>query len=260
MALAETMLTLRRSHDFSRTFKEILKSSKNNSQIHFVQRILRRLRCYTDLEEIRRFVKGIYTVLTTERSSDLVEYHVEAIEKKINNFDYAEADLIALSADEDENILYDGQPAENEIEDEEDIVNKSRVVSFWECYWNQCFSDFQKCILNTIESKSSDILNPYYMPDFFSYLRTLLLEIVLWSKLLYGHLSRYAGINTIENMFDNRSLSTDEITNSHAELYFHLKKMDQNKINLPLCKYIKENNNFRIALQRQQLNSPRMLM
>ena len=76
------------------------------------------------------------------------------------------------------------------------------------------------------------------MPDFFSYLRTLLLEIVLWSKLLYGHLSRYAGINTIENMFDNRSLSTDEITNSHAELYFHLKKMDQNKINLPLCKYI----------------------
>ena len=81
MALAETMLTLRRSHDFSRTFKEILKSSKK-SQIHFVQQIFRRLRCYTDLEEIRHFVKGIYIVLTTERRSDLVEYHVEAIEKK----------------------------------------------------------------------------------------------------------------------------------------------------------------------------------
>ena len=50
---------------------------------------------------------------------------------------------------------------------------------------------------------------------------------------------------------NNRSLSTDEITNSHAELYFHLKKLDQNKINLQLCKYIKENNNFRIVLQRQ---------
>ena len=50
-------------------------------------------------------------------------------------------------------------------------------------------------------------------------------------------------------MVDNRSLSTDEIKNSHAELCFHLKKLDQNKINLPLSKYIKENNNFCIALQ-----------
>ena len=75
-----------------RKIKEILKSSKNNSQIHFVQRILRRLRCYTDLEEIRRHVKDICMVLTIERSSDLVEYNVEAPEEKINNFDYAEAD------------------------------------------------------------------------------------------------------------------------------------------------------------------------
>ena len=59
--------------DFSRTFihisayhflqmgrrniKEILKSNKKNSQIHFSQRILVRLICYTDLEEARRFVK-----------------------------------------------------------------------------------------------------------------------------------------------------------------------------------------------------------
>ena len=85
------------------------------------------------------------------------------------------------------------------------------------------------------------------MPDFF-YLRALLLEIVSWSKLLYGNLSRYAGINIIENMVDNRSLSTDEITISYAELSFCFKKLDQNKVNLPLCKYIKENNNFHIAL------------
>ena len=85
------------------------------------------------------------------------------------------------------------------------------------------------------------------MPDFF-YLRVLLLEIVLWSKLFYGNFSGYAGINIIENMVDNRSLSTDEITNSYAELSFYFKKLDQNKINLPLCKYIKENNNFHIAL------------
>ena len=97
-----------KTDDFSRTFihdcanhllqmgrrkiKEILKSSKNNSQIHFVQRILGRLICYTNLEETRRYVKDICMVLTIERSSDLVEYHVEALEEKINNFDYAEAD------------------------------------------------------------------------------------------------------------------------------------------------------------------------
>ena len=78
-------------------------------------------------------------VLTIERSSDLVEYHVEALEEKINNFDYAEADQIALNGEEDENIPYNGQPAENA--NEEDIVNESTVVSLWECYWNQCFSD-----------------------------------------------------------------------------------------------------------------------
>ena len=32
--------------------------------------------CYIDLEEARPFVKDIYIVLTTERCSDLVEYHV----------------------------------------------------------------------------------------------------------------------------------------------------------------------------------------
>ena len=64
-------------------------------------------------------------------------------------------------------------------------------------------------------------------------------------------MSRYAGISIIGNMVDNRSLSTEEITNFHAELCFHLKKLDQNKINFPLCKYIKENSNFCIALQGQ---------
>ena len=58
------------------------------------------------------------------------------------------------------------------------------------------------------------------MPDFFSYLRTLLLEIFLWLMLLYENLSRYAGINVIESMVDNRSLSTDETTYSRDELSF----------------------------------------
>ena len=160
-------------------------------------------------------------------------YHVQTIEEKINNSDYAEADLISLNADEDDHILCNGQLAENEDENKKYIISKSTVVNLGENYWNQCFSDYQKCLPITIESKSSNIPNPYSMPDIFSYLRALLLEIVLWSKLLYGNLSRYAGIHIIENMIDNRKLSTDKITNSHAELCFHLKTFNQNKVNLP---------------------------
>ena len=113
--------------------KEILKNIKNNSQIYFAQRILGRLICYTDWAKVRRFVKYIYIVLITERSSDLVEYRVQAIEEKINKFDYAEADLITLNADKDEHILYNIQLAENENEKEEDIVSKSTVARLWEC-------------------------------------------------------------------------------------------------------------------------------
>ena len=40
----------------------------------------------------------------------------------------------------------------------------------------------------------------------------------------------------------------------HVEFHFLSKKLDQNKINLPLCKYIKINNSFHIALQRHFKN------
>ena len=63
------------------------------------------------MEEVRRFVKNIYIVLITKRKSDLVVYHLSYTDnwKKINNSDYAEADLIALNAEEDDDILYTGQ-------------------------------------------------------------------------------------------------------------------------------------------------------
>ena len=52
----------------------------------------------------------------------------------------------------------------------------------------------------------------FFLPE-----RTLLLEMV---QLLNGNLSSHAGINAIENVVDKGSLSTDEITNSHAQLLF----------------------------------------
>lgn len=59
-----------------RKIEEILKNNENNFQSHFVQKFIGRLVCYTDLNEARRFVKDIYIVLSTERSSVFVEYYV----------------------------------------------------------------------------------------------------------------------------------------------------------------------------------------
>ena len=41
------------------------------------------------------------------------------------------------------------------------------------------------------------------------------------------------------------------MTNAHAELYFHLKKSNDEANNIPLTKYLEKNNEFRIAVQRQ---------
>ena len=41
------------------------------------------------------------------------------------------------------------------------------------------------------------------------------------------------------------------MTNVHAELYFHLKKSNDEANNIPLTKYLEKNNEFRTAVQRQ---------
>ena len=41
------------------------------------------------------------------------------------------------------------------------------------------------------------------------------------------------------------------MTNAHAELYFRLKKSNDEANNIPLTKYLEKNNEFRIAVQRQ---------
>ena len=41
------------------------------------------------------------------------------------------------------------------------------------------------------------------------------------------------------------------MTSAHAELYFHLKKSNDEANNIPLTKYLEKNNEFRIAVQRQ---------
>ena len=55
------------------------------------------------------------------------------------------------------------------------------------------------------ESKSSDILNPYYVPDLFFLPGSTSFEDSLMVKVIVWKLSGNAGINIIENMVDNRS-------------------------------------------------------
>ena len=113
-----------------RKIKKILKITRNNPQIHFVQQFFGRLICYIGVEEVRRFVKDIYIVLNTKRRTDLVEYHIpcKTDEEKFNNFDYGEADLIELNADEDDHVLFNGQLAENEDE-EKSISSANQQLS-----------------------------------------------------------------------------------------------------------------------------------
>ena len=75
-------------------------------------------------------------------------------------FDYAESDLIALNAVEDDYILYNDRLAENEDEMKKiSSANKQSSDSGNATGIN--FSDYQTRIPIIIESTSSDISNPY---------------------------------------------------------------------------------------------------
>ena len=43
------------------------------------------------------------------------------------------------------------------------------------------------------------------------------------------------------------------LTNSQAEIYFHIKKSDRKAYNIPIVQYIEKNNCFRLSIQRQYI-------
>lgn len=120
-------------------------------------------------------------------------YHVQTTEEKINNFGYAEADV---STTRKQRRRYSQQ------------INTCQTA--WMLLESTLFK-LSKRYTHYYWKLIIDIPNPYYMPDFLSYLRVLLLEAALWSKLLSGNF--------------------------------------RSKLDQPLCKYIKENNSFWIAVQ-----------
>ena len=90
------------------------------------------------------------------------------------------------------------------------------------------------------------------MPKFFEYFQGLLNHVTLWSKLLTGDLKRYSVTYDLHLSIKRpERLTNDEITNSYAELYFHLKKADETKKNQPLGRFISQNKKFNLAIKRQ---------
>ncbi|XP_066911585.1 reticulocyte-binding protein homolog 2a-like [Clytia hemisphaerica] len=96
------------------------------------------------------------------------------------------------------------------------------------------------------------VSNKYFVPKFFRYLRGLLNQVTIWSNLLTGNLVRYSKSYDLDLTSNSKTqLSSEEVTNSYAELYFHLKKSDQTKKNLPLGQFIVNNKKFCLAIKRQ---------
>ena len=90
------------------------------------------------------------------------------------------------------------------------------------------------------------------MPKYFEYLRTLLPEITLWSKIVMGDLSRYgATTSTLPKIYSGMLNSKEEITNCYAELYFRIKKMDKKDLKIPIKRYIRKTWKNKLGFQRQ---------
>ena len=81
-------------------------------------------------------------------------------------------------------MYYTMVKAENKDEDKEYNINKSVVVSLWESYWNHAFQIIKNVYPLPLKSNHQIFQILTICQIYFSYLRTLLLEIFLWSRLL----------------------------------------------------------------------------
>ena len=78
-------------------------------------------------------------------------------------------------------------------------------------------------------------------------------HISLWSKILHGDLNRCDKEHgpVLPGIIAEKNLSGYELTNSIAELHFHMKKATKDCMNIYLPRFIEYSNNFRSSLQRQ---------
>uniref|UniRef100_A0A7M5UQC9 ubiquitinyl hydrolase 1 n=1 Tax=Clytia hemisphaerica TaxID=252671 RepID=A0A7M5UQC9_9CNID len=208
----------------------------SESQQHFALRAIGRLICFEDLEEMTEFVNDLAKVICSRLVSDDVDAALTRMEIKINNFQYSQQDRIALENTKrnSDNLVFD-------------CIETGHSGS-WHEHWNRTIKANVTSKKSTSTSTAQN--NKYYTPKFFFYLRGLLDQVPLWSNLLCGDLDRFSN-QYKKSLTAGRTLSNDEITNAYAELFFHLKKADSSKKNLPLVEFVEANKKFSLALKRQ---------
>ena len=167
-------------------------------------------------------MKAIKTV-TTKPSSAAVKESLSFLEKSINSFEEIGDMIEEANENESENaFLQQLSTTNNEL--------NNSWLKFWEIELDEEVNED-----SNDDTDEEHCLQKYYMPTFWQNLRRMLPHISLWSNLLNSKLGH----------------DSQPMTNSPAEMYFKLKKSDKNNLHLPLGEYIKRNQQFRIALQRQ---------
>ena len=113
-------------------------------------------------------------------------------------------------------------------------------------------SEYENETLCNKEIATEDgIKNKYYMSKYVQCLLKMLPEIALWSKIFHGDLTRYQPEHAVLPQVEGKeNLSGEAMTNCHAELYFHIKKLDKRELNTSLLDYIQRTNKRRLGSQR----------
>ena len=120
---------------------------------------------------------------------------------------------------------------ESECTTGEQLESKSPWKDFWDEELHHY--DQEKCNENEVNNHLAE--SKHFMYEYFHEFKRHLQFLPIWSRVCE---------------LGNPNEKTP-MTNAHAELYFHLKKSNDEANNIPLTKYLEKNNEFRIAVQRQ---------
>ena len=133
---------------------------------------------------------------------------------------------------------------EDNDEGEHTMIKEEIIAHEWKSYWDS------KLTKNKLEKGKQQKMienDKYYMPKYSDYLKKLLYEIPLWSKLI----KRRVESNNCEEVMNELTPKNENISNCYAELYFRRKKMNKREQKIPLDQYVRNVWRTRKGLQRQ---------
>ena len=154
----------------------------------------------------------------------LVDESIKYLQDAVNKFEVLgqlEVKVAECSTELDESECTTGKQLESK--------------SPWKDFWDEELHhyDQEKCSEN--ENNNHLAENKFFMYEYFHEFKRHLQLLPIWSRVC-------------ELGSPNEKT---QMTNAHAEPYFHLKKSNDEANNITLTKYLEKNNEFRIAVQRQ---------